>query len=93
MTDDTSDDDPTHRLTVSDDDERPTIRETFASLLGHDEPASAASAEIGSTAVRSDEWHIPFDDAVEVYLTYEDTEYRVVERDGALAVEVEETEL
>jgi hypothetical protein len=85
MTDDT--DEPTHRTRVTDADERPTIRETFASLLGHDEPARAATAgEIGEIT-RTDEFYIPFDEHVEVYVTHADTEYRVVERDGELVLE------
>ncbi|MDB2226168.1 hypothetical protein PM023_16095 [Halorubrum ezzemoulense] len=91
MTDDTTDDDATHRAITTDDEEQPTVREMFASLLGHDEPASAATPDrIGADSVRTDEWHIPYDDQIEVYLSHDDTEYRVVERDGELALEATE---
>ena len=89
MTDKTDEtDDVTHRLTVSDDDAVTTYREKVNSLLGHDEPAQAASvSSIGADSVRTDEWRIPYDDEVEVYVTHDGTEYRVVERDGALTLE------
>jgi hypothetical protein len=91
MTDKTDEtDDVTHRLTVN-DDAVATYREKLASLFGHDEPAQAASVSgIGADSVRTDEWHIPYADEVEVYLTHDDTEYHVVERDGELGLEVTE---
>ena len=94
MTDDNTDetDDVTHRLTMTDDD-APSIGEKFMSLFDHDEPAKAASVgKIGADSVRTDEWHIPYDEHVDVYVTHDGTKYRVVERDGELALEQTESQ-
>lgn len=88
MTDDTTDDEPTHRATITEEDHRENFLDKLGSLFPTAEPGKMATRDrIGADSVRTDEWHIPYDEQIEVYVSHDDTEYRVVERDGELALE------